>query len=79
MARVCGLILLGPLVSLLKVFPWFGYILTLGMLPLVVYVPAIYLPVSMVVLAWFARTLGTTARVAEERWKSETVVCGKVM
>ena len=67
------MIFLAPALTVLKAVPFIAYFWFIGfLLPLLTLVPLAYLPGSIVLLIWFARTFRTAAAHAEERWKAET-------
>lgn len=72
-ARICGWMLLVPLLSLVKTVPifamWFAFDF-FGVL--FACLPLVYLPVSAVMLVWFAKEIRKASVAAEKGWASET-------
>ena len=74
LARICGWMMLLPVIPFLKVFPFFGIYLLMRMLWLGEILPILYLPVSAVLFVWFATLFRRAAASAELSWASETAL-----
>jgi hypothetical protein len=70
--RICGIVLLGPLVTLLKTVPFFWFFAVSELLNLVEYLPLVYLPVTAVLLVRFAVLLRRSGVAATEGWANES-------
>ena len=74
LARICGWMMLLPVIPFLKIFPFFGVYLLFQMLWLSEILPILYLPVSAVLFIWFATLFRRAAASAEGSWASETAL-----
>jgi hypothetical protein len=74
LVRICGIICLGPLLTLLKTMPIFLYLAISDLSGIIEFLPLIYLPVTAVLLVWFARIFARCAASATEGWAKETAV-----
>ena len=73
LVRICGFVLLAPALSLLKSLPiFYMYFAAFELLGLVEYLPWLYLPVTSVLLGWFAILFHRASVAAEEGWLKET-------
>ena len=71
-AWMCGWLLLGPAISLLKTVPFFSVWLAFEFAGLLAYLPLLYLPLTAALLIWFARAFRNAADLADKGWQSET-------
>jgi hypothetical protein len=72
-AKVCGWMLLVPLLSLVKTVPFFAMRFAFDLFGvLFACLPLIYLPVSAGMLMWFANEFRKASVAAEKGWASET-------
>jgi hypothetical protein len=74
LARICGWMMLLPVIPFLKVFPFCGVYLLMRMLWLGEILPILYLPASAVLFIWFATLFRRAAASAEGSWASETAL-----
>jgi hypothetical protein len=72
LSRICGIVLLAPVLSLLKALPVFWIFAAFQVFGIIEYVPWVYLPVSVVLLGWFAILLRRSSQHAAEAWRKET-------
>jgi hypothetical protein len=72
LARICAWIMLLPLISFLKAFPFFGLYLMFWFRWLVDFLPVIYLPASAVLFVAFANLFRRAASSSEKSWAAET-------
>lgn len=72
LARTCTWLMLVPLLSFLKVFPWFGLYLVARFSWLLDLIPLIYIPLAAILLGCFARLFSNAAVAAQAHWMSET-------
>lgn len=72
LAKVCTWLMLAPLLSFLKVFPFIGTYLLVRLSWLVDLLPLAYIPVSAVLLVLFARLFSRAAASADKSWAAET-------
>jgi hypothetical protein len=72
LARICGIVLLAPVLSLLKTVPIFWFLAIFQMIGVIEYLPWLYLPLSAILLGWFAVLFRTASIAAEEGWLKET-------
>jgi hypothetical protein len=78
LVRLCGIVLFAPVLSLLKVVPFYWFFAISELFELIEYVPLIYLPVTAVLLVWFARLLRRCSVSATESWAKESAPEGVV-
>ena len=71
-ARICGWLLLAPVLSFLKIFPLYGLFLAYQFAWVFLYAPLFYFPGTAVLLAWFARAFYRSAGHGAEHWARET-------
>lgn len=71
-ARICGYLMLVPLLSLFKVLPFFAVFLGYWLHWLMVYVPWIYIPFAAGLLGYMAIAFHKAAGSAEKSWAAET-------
>ena len=74
LAKICAWLMLLPLLSFLKVFPFVGVWLLYQMLSLGEFLPILYLPASAVLFVWFSIILRRAAPEAEMHWAAETAI-----
>jgi hypothetical protein len=72
LVRLCGIVLLAPVLSLLKSVPIFWFLAVFQMLRVIEYLPWLYLPLSAILLGWFAVLFRKSSIAAEEGWLKET-------
>jgi hypothetical protein len=71
LTRICGIVLLAPLLSLMKALPIFWIFAAFQVFGVLEYVPWVYLPVSIGLLGWFAVLFRSCSGHAEEAWRKE--------
>jgi hypothetical protein len=73
----CGCLLLAPVLSLFKTAPIFPIFLAFEFFgTFLAYVPLIFLPITVVLLVWFARALRQASIAAAKGWEAETAGSG---
>lgn len=72
LGRICGYVMLLPIVSFAKSFPLFAFLLAFEAVGALDYLPWVYLPVSMALLIWFAVIFHRASRSARQSWDVET-------
>ncbi len=77
-ARLCGYLLLGPLLPLLKVMPIYGIFFMAYLLPWLRYLPWLYLPVTAGLFLWFSFAFKKASRSASQSWASETAPADQI-
>lgn len=77
LARLCGYLMLLPLLAFAKSFPFFAVFLAFEALHFLQYLPWAYLPISTGLLIWFAIIFRKSAKSAAEHWAAETAPTGQ--
>ena len=73
LVRICGFVLLAPALTFLKSLPiFYVYFAAFQLLGLVEYLPWLYLPVTAVLLGWFAILFRKASISAEAGWAKES-------
>lgn len=73
LSRLTGYLLLGPVTSLVLVWPILVFYLSGYVVFVLSYLPWIYYPASVAMLVWYAMTFRGCADNAEKHWSAETV------
>jgi hypothetical protein len=74
LAKTCGWLMLVPVISFIKVLPFFSIFLIGYAWSLLEFVPMIYIPLSAVLLVWFSILFNKAAVSADHSWASETAI-----
>jgi hypothetical protein len=72
MAKVAAWLMLVPLLSVLKVFPYFAFFIAYEFWWLLDFVAVVYLPVSAVLFVWYANAFRRASVSADQSWAAET-------
>jgi hypothetical protein len=74
LARIAAWLMLVPLLSVLKVFPFFAFFIAHEFWWLLDFVAVVYLPFSAVLFVWYSKIFTRAAASADESWKAETAL-----
>jgi hypothetical protein len=74
LARIAAWLMLVPLLSVLKVFPFFAFFIAHEFWWLLDLIAVVYIPFSAVLFVWYARIFTRAAASAEQSWSAETAL-----